>query len=130
MRNWMMLLIVAGGSGGCGQIEPDPTSIQLAELTDAVARDVSRFEGWVAHDQGTAANPFPIGLCLEEISFEVSVSSQRNFGGSIGLPLAAPASPISGMLGLSASSDETTTRKVDSSLLPGLWTAFDDRTGQ
>lgn len=82
------------------------------DLVWAAGDGLREYESWVAaEDDG-----FPNKLCLAGISFSASLAETKGRSGSVGLPLAAPAMGLTGMLGYQFISTESETGTISASL--------------
>lgn len=102
----LCLLTVAG----CAR---PSASVSFHELVWSASDGLREYERWVEEtDDG-----FPDELCLAGIHLSASLAEVRGASGSVGLPLAAPAVGLTGMLGYTFISEESETGTIATSLM-------------
>ena len=105
------LILCAAALTGCTR----PTAgYSFHDLVWSASDGLREYEGWV---DAAANDGFPDKLCLAGISFEASLAESRSASGSVGLPLAAPAFGLTGMLGYQFISTKSESGTISASLL-------------
>lgn len=106
---FLILSLVALSAAGCTR---PSAGMSFHELVWAASDGLREYESWVAADD----DGFPNELCLAGIHFSASLAETRSQSGSIGLPLAAPAMGLTGMLGYQFISTQSETGTISASL--------------
>lgn len=86
--------------------------ISFHDLVWSASDGLREYEGWVAKSD----SPFPNELCLAGIHFFASLAETKGQSGSVGLPLAAPAMGLTGMLGYKFISTQSESGTISATL--------------
>lgn len=108
MRLWILPILVLAVAG-CTR---PSAGISFHQLVWAASDGLREYELWVQKEN----EGFPNQLCLAGIHFSASLAETTGQSGSIGLPLAAPAFGLTGMLGYKFISSQSETGTISTSL--------------
>lgn len=109
----LFLIGIALLASGCAR---PSAGYSFHDLVWAASDGMREYEEWVANDN-RPEDRFPNILCLAGIRFTASLAETKSRSADVGLPLAAPALGLTGMLGYEFVSTESQSGAITASLL-------------
>lgn len=108
------LMIAALAISGCAR---QSSGFAFHDVVLATSKGLSEYESWVRSDDELAGGNFPDALCLAGVHFTAAVAETKSKSAGVGIPLAAPASGLTGMLGYEFISTESEAGNLSATLI-------------